>query len=347
VTEDDGFESPPFLIDVQNIDLRDYLPSVASAHLGIWHRAVVMQAERVLDAAVPPVTRQTDAYLFVQALREVLRAAELMKRALADDTRAEAVLRAMAEFDAAVPRAKDARDVLDHFDDYARGIGLLSHPGVRDPKRREMMSSAEAASQFTIFYERGDEDHYILHIGDIAIDIAQARDAANRLADEVLGAWWEPAEDEQLAALLADHEPDGPYFVAWAFFAVVSGELPAEKLESVVTPESLSLWHVDELLSLTYGYSIASRVIYASDEIAYVKLVHGPEFPSIVSAPTLVDALIVTLQRRPDLGSQWRVHALGAPIEPKDMPKTTLPVAVPHLAVLFGVLKRSIARLFP
>jgi len=129
VTESEGYEAPPFPIDVNGVDLRKYLSSVASAHLGVWQRAVVMQADRVLDAEATPVARQTDAYLFVQALRQILRAADLMKRALVDDPRAQAVEDAIAEFNSAVPRAKDARDILDHFDDYARGIGSLSHPG--------------------------------------------------------------------------------------------------------------------------------------------------------------------------------------------------------------------------
>ncbi|MGI8433150.1 MAG: hypothetical protein ACR2LE_00160 [Nocardioidaceae bacterium] len=208
------------------------------------------------------------------------------------------------------------------------------------------MSSAKSASQFTIFYERGSDEHYVLHIGDIAIDIPQARDAANRLVEAVLGAWWEPADEERIEELLAEQDPDGPYSVAWAFFALIADEVPTERLESLVTPESLPAWRLDELRSMTHGYGVASRVIYASDDVAYVKLIQGPEFPSVVSAPTLVEALIVTLQRRPDLGDQWRVHGLGHPIEPKQLPHTTFRVLARDLGALSGDLKKSLGRLF-
>lgn len=163
----------------------------------------------------------------------------------------------------------------------------------------------------------------------------------------MLGAWWEPADEERIAELVADQDPDGPYFVAWAFFAVIIGELSPEQLESLVTPESLSTWDLEELRSMTHGYGVASRVIYAADDVAYVKLIQGPEFPSILSAPTLVEALIVTLQRRPDLGDQWRAHALGRPLEPKQLPNTTLRLLARDLGALLGDLKKSWARLFP
>lgn len=344
--DSDEFEDPPFPVDVNSLDLRDFLPSVATAHLGVWHRAVQLQADRILDASSPPVARQTDAYMFVQALRQVLRASDLMKRALDGDSRSELVEAAIAEFNNAVPRAKDARDVLDHFDDYARGVGSLSHPGIRDAKKREARSSAQTASEYTIYYERGSDDHYVLHVGDIAIDVALAREAASRLAEAALGAWWEPAEQARLEELLSEQDPDGPYFVAWAFLGVITGDVPSERLELLVTPESLSAWQLNELRSLTNGYGIASRVAYASEDVAYVKLVVGPNFPSIVSSATIVDALIVTLQRRPDLGGEWRVHALGGPVEPSHLPNISLRVLVRGIRSLLTDLKQAAGRFF-
>jgi hypothetical protein len=38
----------------------------------------------------------------------------------------------IAEFDAAVPAAKPGRDILEHFDEYARGEGKLQRDAIRD-----------------------------------------------------------------------------------------------------------------------------------------------------------------------------------------------------------------------
>jgi hypothetical protein len=321
MSQPSGFEAPPGL-DNSEIDLRDYLPSIASGQIGVWHRAVAMQAERILHPQASQVEQQTDAYLFVQALRQVLRGTDLMLRGLGDDPRAQIVERAIAEFNDSIPHAKDARDVLDHFDDYARGIGRLSHPEARNPREREARSSAEAAAQFTIFYEKGSGGNYALHIGDLVIDIAQARDAASVLADSVLAAWWEPADDAIVKELVGEIEANDPRLTVYSFLLVAAGELPAETLESLVTPESLPLWDLEAVRLTTRGYGLASRVIYSADDVAYMKLVNGPQFMAVISEPTIVQALIITLVRRPDIKNEWRIHAIGRSIPPDDLPRT-------------------------
>jgi hypothetical protein len=320
VSEPNEFEPPPGLGSAQ-IDLRDYLPSIASGHIGVWHRAVTLQAERILRPHASHMEQQTDAYLFVQAVRQVLRGADLMLRGLDGDPRAEVVEQAIADFNLAVPDAKDARDVLDHFDDYARGVGKLSHPDIKNPKEREVRSSAESAAQFTIFYEKGSDGHYTLHVGDLIIDIAGARDAASTLAKSVLGVWWEPVDEDGATEIFGELAPGDPRLIVFAFLAVEAGELPAETLESLVTPESLPRWDLEELRLVTHGYGLASRLIYSAEDVAYMKLIKGPQFMAVISEPTIVDALIITLQRRPDLNNEWRIHAIGVAIPPEDLPR--------------------------
>jgi hypothetical protein len=143
--------------------------------------AVSQQAERVLDASREAALRQIDGYLFVLALRQVLRAAHMVLNGLEAEQKpeqAETARAAIETFDATVPHAKNARDVLDHFDDYARGVGNLSHPGVRRDRRT---ASEEAARSFNVSYQAGGDGHYILHLGELLIDIAEAQRAVDCL----------------------------------------------------------------------------------------------------------------------------------------------------------------------
>ncbi len=97
----------------------------ALARLATWERAVRNQANRVLRAAPESrfdVSMQADCYLLVLALRNVLRAAKLVL-AISPELARQEILAAVSTFEAAVLGAKNARDVLDHFDQYIRGQG--------------------------------------------------------------------------------------------------------------------------------------------------------------------------------------------------------------------------------
>jgi hypothetical protein len=99
----------------------------AVARLSTWEHAVRNQANRVLSA---PSERhfdegfKADGYLLVLELRNVLRAAKLV-RTLAPDPARPGISAAIAVFESRVAGAKNARDVLDHFDEYMRGRGNL------------------------------------------------------------------------------------------------------------------------------------------------------------------------------------------------------------------------------
>jgi hypothetical protein len=65
-----------------------------------------------------------DTCLFAIALRNFLRAAELMQ-AVADERHARPLGDALRRFYESAPDVKDIRDVLEHFDAYAQGRGKL------------------------------------------------------------------------------------------------------------------------------------------------------------------------------------------------------------------------------
>jgi hypothetical protein len=69
-------------------------------------------------------------------LRMLQRCSEMMARELkrlgVDKVHRDHLRQAIREFEAAVPGAKSARDLLEHFDDYARGEGKLVKQAMRD-----------------------------------------------------------------------------------------------------------------------------------------------------------------------------------------------------------------------
>lgn len=307
----------------QEVDSFGLLPAIGFGYLYQWHRAVVRQAERVLDPNTRTIDAQTDGYLFVLALRQVMRAAQMIRDELDGDHR-ERVARAVARFRAAVPDAKNARDVLDHFDDYARGIGDLAHPGV---KRGERQPSVEAASKFVIFYEKSAPGHFVLHFGDLTIDIAGAREATDQLFDEIYQDVYEPAGVDKALEALGDPVPSNAGFVAAAFYFALHVDVLDDharaQLAERVTPESLPDWaDFESARAAVQGYSIATEPIMATETVAYMKLVPDPGYTARLTQDwALSDVILITLQRRPDLDDQWYVHAIGDRVPADKLPR--------------------------
>jgi len=103
-------------------------PQEALAFAHTWHHAVNLEGIRILTdgTGMPsgPASREADCYLFAIALRNFLRAIELIIAETSDDF-SKSLREAQADFDQAVPGAVDLRNVLEHFDEYARGVGRL------------------------------------------------------------------------------------------------------------------------------------------------------------------------------------------------------------------------------
>jgi hypothetical protein len=244
----------------------------------------------------------------------------MIRDALDGDAQQEAQA-AVADFEDRVPDAKNARDVLDHFDAYAQGIGNLSHPGVKPSQR---MPTEAAARQFDVFYEAGGPDHYVVHLGSLSVDIKSARAAADALVDRILNVLGLAASTEDQMAVEMD--PDNPLHIALAFLTGLWSSLSpdvVDALAQLVTPEVRDDWgDFSEAARTTEGYAPTSLPARPSQDVAYVKLVPDTGQVRQATQPvTIVDAWWLTLQRRSDLTPQWRVYALARfPIEHDEMP---------------------------
>jgi hypothetical protein len=143
-----------------------------------WTSVAVTSAERVLSAEdfspwgrgrrnSPSVrTKAEDAALMLLALRNVLRAAEWTAGDLsalpdADEGPQEWI----AEFKRMLPGLVNARDILEHFDDYAAGRGRLQRSG---PEQYH----------FTYYVQDGEP---VVAVGRFSLHVRLARDACRWL----------------------------------------------------------------------------------------------------------------------------------------------------------------------
>lgn len=162
-------------------------PNEAVAHLHQWQHAVNLQCLRLLNegTGMPegPTSREVDAYLFAIALRNLLRAVDLV-RSLVPGKEQSNVDSAIAAFNHAIPNAVNVRHVLEHFDAYAVGKGNL---------QKTVSPGVPAA----IWHERDGSTH-VLWVGirgrpPFRLDVRQAATAAAHLASEAISAAHPPA----------------------------------------------------------------------------------------------------------------------------------------------------------
>lgn len=133
----------------------------------VWQRAVALQASRLTATPNQPLSTldvQPDVLMMMVALRDFVRAAELVK-ALAQDAE---VTDAVDKFVATIPGLKQARDVLEHFDDYLVGRGRNSEV----KKFRPRISSDGEASR--------------LHVEPYVVNLTAADQAAAELMPKLV-----------------------------------------------------------------------------------------------------------------------------------------------------------------
>lgn len=159
----------------------------------IWYRVLAAQADRLAESGFVP-----EGYVFVLALRNLRRAAALVASALSRAEDQHAAAAALAEFDRALPGAKEARDVLEHFDDYARGTGVLQRYQ-QAPERFPVAVDVRAAA--------GGGRRMVLCVGEFTVPIADAATAACLL----------------MADMHAAAHPDPAYSSAWTRTALCDG----------------------------------------------------------------------------------------------------------------------------
>ncbi|MFD4661378.1 hypothetical protein ACFWP2_37860 [Kitasatospora sp. NPDC058444] len=170
-------------------DRRPWLRTEHGATIGhteawSWGRTVRLQLRRILHED-DGETGIIDARQLVMALRMVLRGAQMTRRHLTTDAGRAILDEGLAAFTAAVPGGKEARDVIEHFDEYTQGTGRLQQPartGLRLPDE-------EQAQRFHIDFRRDNGDNGqqrpVLIVGPYPIDLITAAEAANRLECDI------------------------------------------------------------------------------------------------------------------------------------------------------------------
>jgi hypothetical protein len=102
------------------------LPGVAQLYAGLWARGLSRQHDRVIAGADDPEFQVVDAMMYLNCLRNLMRAADLADDVLSPDDFGAAA-RALEAFKLRCPWIDSARNWIEHFDEYALGLG-------RDPK---------------------------------------------------------------------------------------------------------------------------------------------------------------------------------------------------------------------
>jgi len=133
--------------------------------LGGWRRAVELKVVRLASAHVA-FDQGVESDLFLMAVRNLVRACE----AFQDDHR---VRKALDAFSTAAPDVTQARDLLEHFDVYDRGIGRLQKAG-----------PMQESSLLVFDEDTGSEQ--LIHIGPHVINVTRTYEAADELAEGVM-----------------------------------------------------------------------------------------------------------------------------------------------------------------
>jgi hypothetical protein len=132
-----------------------------------------------------------------------------------------------------------------------------------------------------------------------------------------------PGELDDAVAAGGPMTPDNPYAVAFAFWHAALNE-NYDDLELVITPESRGQWDLADIRARTEDSGIATGVYKPRYDVAYVKLISNisEEEPiQVLRNPLPAEARIISLVYRPELGG-WRVHGLGHPVDPTDLPRS-------------------------
>ncbi|MEU5237557.1 hypothetical protein ACH4UR_18480 [Streptomyces lydicus] len=152
-------------------------------HSSAWaaHRKVALDLHRMLNEGDQD-RALIDAPYTIMALRHVLRGVEMTREHLKSEAARELLGEALAGFDRAVPGGKKARDVIEHFDEYAMGVGNLQQPKVRAPRDRKPDDVLSEKYNHRFAWERdGDERRPVYIAGPYRVDLIAAEEAAFRL----------------------------------------------------------------------------------------------------------------------------------------------------------------------
>lgn len=147
------------------------LQAAALSEATAWKDAMRLCADRMRSSGPH---QQTDARLFMLALRLFLRASELALDAVRGHGQAEKIVAdARSRFDAACPDAKRACDVIEHFREYAAGTGNLQTGGRHMPQRPDL-----SGPFWPLGYEPSTD---VITLGPYRIGVSLAADPAKLL----------------------------------------------------------------------------------------------------------------------------------------------------------------------
>ena len=158
----------------------DHGANIGLTQAHVWHQAVAMQLRRIRTEA-DGFHEMLDAYNLVMDLRQVLRGVEMCADHLTTDPAKAMAAEALADFEQALPGGKPARDVIEHFDEYALGRGNLQQPSLRLRSRQPDDDLAEQYRHEFRWQGEGDQRRPVLIVGPYPIDLITAEDASFRL----------------------------------------------------------------------------------------------------------------------------------------------------------------------
>jgi hypothetical protein len=158
----------------------------------LWADAIEAQERRIAETqdalrGQKPFGRQSiedfdlgarlnwEAYFLVLAIRQLLYTHEECLKQTGDGR----LIEARAEFDAAVPNAREFRNILEHMHEYFRDEGLLQKQGV-----------VATGQQLGARWGR-DTGRVTMDFGDMQLDLWDAADAALALAQTTANVWAE------------------------------------------------------------------------------------------------------------------------------------------------------------
>jgi len=143
----------------------DNLHAIAMSEANAWRRALDLCAVRTKSGGLD---QQIDARLFLLALRQFLKAAQLASDAVKGSAEEQALAAAQDQFNGATPGAKDACDVIEHFREYAKGKGDLQQGGRRAGRQNDPVA---AARDWPLSYDPG-TDRVLLGHNEIGVAAA-------------------------------------------------------------------------------------------------------------------------------------------------------------------------------
>lgn len=115
------------------------LHAVAMSEANAWRRAVDLCAVRIWSSGPD---QQVDARLFLLALRQFMKAAQMASEAVQGSADEQPLASARDQFSRALPGVKPACDVIEHFREYARGVGDLQQRGPRSSRQDDPIAAA-------------------------------------------------------------------------------------------------------------------------------------------------------------------------------------------------------------